>query len=172
MVNDDLWALRITTDYKIIYEFQAHYVRDFECDGEIMVYIDDPYVGVKVVAYNWDIDSQSFTNHIIGYDFDLIEQNAKRLLYTEQDFSATITFLAQFLSDPALVSRMPPSCASSSCEFIVDWYIPHLRYLLGIAYEMNNQPEQAKQVYYNLWKDYPANIFGLAAAAKLKPIQP
>jgi len=37
---------------------------------------------------------------------------------------------------------------------------------------MNNLPEQAKKVYYSLWKDYPANIFGLAAASKLAPIQP
>jgi hypothetical protein len=53
-----------------------------------------------------------------------------------------------------------------------DWYLPHLHYLLGIAYEMNGQPGQAKQVYYDLWIDYASHIFGLAAAAKLEPTQP
>jgi hypothetical protein len=45
-----------------------------------------------------------------------------------------------------------------------------MRYLLPLAYELNNQPDKAVQVYYRLWSDYPTYIFGLVAQLKHEPV--
>jgi hypothetical protein len=42
----------------------------------------------------------------------------------------------------------------------------------GLAYEQLRQTDQAQHVYYELWKDYPKNVFGMAADLKLEPIIP
>jgi hypothetical protein len=58
------------------------------------------------------------------------------------------------------------------CDLPPEWYRPYLRYLLGVAYELASQPELAKLTFYALWKDYPTNLFGVAASQRLIPTQP
>jgi hypothetical protein len=39
---------------------------------------------------------------------------------------------------------------------------------LGIAYELNLQPQQAVFTYYQLWLENPGEVFGVAAGVKLE----
>ncbi len=135
----------------------------------IIVTTSSPSVGEKTTEYIWDSSLMDFVEQD---EFKIHEQEAERLVYHELDFPAAITYIEKFLAEATPEPRVLTTCYESGCEYAPDWYLPHLRYLLGIAYELNLQPDQAIKVYYHLWQVYPNNIFGLAAAAKLVPLQP
>jgi hypothetical protein len=62
---------------------------------------------------------------------------------------------------------------SADCGSICEqWYFPYFHYLQALAYEQSGQLGAAKQTYFELWRDYPENIFGVAASQRLLPIQP
>lgn len=41
-------------------------------------------------------------------------------------------------------------------------------YLLGLAYERSGDQANAVRTYWQLWHDYPANPYSLAAQSKLE----
>jgi hypothetical protein len=45
---------------------------------------------------------------------------------------------------------------------------PRLLYLLGMAYDMTNNNEQAVQTYWELWQDYPDNPYAQLAMFKIE----
>jgi hypothetical protein len=173
-VNDSLYAFYITLDNEVTSLLNLSSVTYFRIDhtshgSSIIVSTSSKYDGDKKTEYLWDpslmgfIDQDEFLTH---------EDEAGRLLFQESNFPAAINYIEKFLTEAPPEPRIITFCTDGGCEYRPDWFRPHLRYMLGIAYEMNNQAEQAVKVYYDLWKDYPANIFGLAAAAKLEPTAP
>jgi hypothetical protein len=48
---------------------------------------------------------------------------------------------------------------------------PYVMYLLALAYELSGDQSNAVRTYWQLWKDYPANPYSLAARAKLEMIK-
>lgn len=46
-----------------------------------------------------------------------------------------------------------------------------MRYLLGLAQELNGENDQAAQTYLELWQDSPYSPYAVMAKAKLEPIQ-
>jgi hypothetical protein len=46
---------------------------------------------------------------------------------------------------------------------------PYVQYLLGVAYEMARQPDQA---YRDLWNDYPSNPFTYVGQQRLALVNP
>jgi hypothetical protein len=87
----------------------------------------------------------------------LAEQYVEQLLFQDQDYPAAIVHIDE------LLAKLPPDSSNQP-----DMYHPYLRYLLGIAYELNAQPQEAEAAYYQLWLDYPSDIFGVAASVKLE----
>jgi hypothetical protein len=162
----DFTAFYITSDGKLQLVIDPGFpVTDFRIENtphasNIIITTNSSAEGVKTTSYRWD---PSILNFVDQDEFRDHEQEAERLLFLDLDFPAAIQSIEKYLA------KAPPEPHILAGEVQPDWYLPHLRYLLGIAYEMNNQPDQAEAVYYQLWKDYPANIFGLAAAAKLEP---
>jgi hypothetical protein len=89
--------------------------------------------------------------------------------------------------DPWQALRVIPSLlekiqALPDDQIFMKTYIPRLNYLLGLAYELNNDPENAARVYYDLWKASPLPVkeyewhydqpYVLMARDKLKLIKP
>jgi len=116
----------------------------------------------QVSTFTWSEISQHPVNP--GSDRNLetdqitvSEHEVERLLFQERDFPAAIIHIKE------LLAKIPPNSTNQP-----DRYDPYLRYLLGIAYELNAQPQQAVMTYYQLWLDDPGDIFGAVASLKLE----
>lgn len=173
-VQDNLYAFYITPEGVIKDLIDLGFVTDFHIynnpqGSRIIVSTRSSNEGEKTTTYSWDSSLMDFVEQD---EFKIHEQEAGRMVYHKLDFPAVITYIEKFLAEAPPEPRVLTACYESGCEYAPDWYLPYLRYLLGIAYELNGQPDQAIKVYYLLWQVYPNNIFGLAAAAKLVPIQP
>jgi hypothetical protein len=116
----------------------------------------------QVTTHTWSEISQylvtpnSATNSELD-EIEFAEQIIEQLLFQKQDYPATIVHIVE------LLAKLPPVAADEP-----DYHRPYLHYLLGISYELNTQPQEAEETYYNLWFNYPSNIFGAAASAKLE----
>ncbi len=89
-------------------------------------------------------------------------------IFRNQNYAAAIQAIDKFLKTYVTNADKMKECGDMCSR----WYIPYFRYLFGISYELSGHTEQAKQTYYELWRDYPKNMFGLAAMYKLEPINP
>jgi hypothetical protein len=142
---------------------------------EIQVWTDQDYVDgqldvQKIISYIWDDKLEKFRETNGGYDFESARKKAEQLVYQSQDFSSAITFINTILLSAPPENSPATYCFSRECQKSSDWYNPYFRYLLGISYEMTDQPEKARNIYYDLWKDFPENAFGFAAGLKLGPV--
>lgn len=148
---------------------QSYTVQD-DAQGAFLTVQTGQEDGQKIpLTYRWDRLQERFVEWE-GYDFAFAEHEAERLLFQEGDFDAAAAWIEQFLDEAPTELPQAMWCDWQKCEYRSNWYYPHLRYLLGLAYEMAGFPEQATRVYYELWRDDPADLFGLVAGLKLEPI--
>jgi len=89
---------------------------------------------------------------------------AERLIFQQRDYLAASQYIVSVFDEwkMASIEPNPDQISWESC----------LVYLLGLAYEMQGQSNQAIIAYYQAWSDYPGSMFGLAASAKLELMQP
>ena len=85
------------------------------------------------------------------------DEKTKQLLFGERNYLGAINYLHQLLANLTPVSLKYPHR-----------HYAYFHYLLGLAYEMNGQPEQAAHTYYQIWQEAPDSLFGLAARFKLE----
>jgi len=137
-------------------------------DGQIIAFEPDYFSDTtSVQAYTWNPKEQNFERRSLNYDFDKAQRQVEESVFRRRDYSSAIAqiniFLVQAPSEPVIEY----SCSSSGCDDYPEWYRPYMRYLLALSYELSGQVDQARDTYYYLWKDYPANVFGLAAEHRL-----
>lgn len=114
-------------------------------------------------SYSWNMEKQTF-QHI--YEFSDLQSQVEQQIFSQQNYSSAIQSLEEFLRNDASDIEKMEECGYECSE----GYIPYFRYLLAVSYELSGQAEQAKLIYYQLWHDYPKNIFGMAAMQKLEPV--
>ena len=117
---------------------------------------------IQVTNFPWSELSQHLvrTGNNVDSNQDQITiavQNVERIFFQKRDFPAMIARIEELLAVPPL-----------SINIKLDSNRPYLRYLLGLAYELNVQSPQAVSTYYQLWLDNPSDIFGVAASFKLE----
>ena len=133
----------------------------------------DGYDGKRLDAYLWDPDAQNF---VLQTDpFSRTQISLENDLYNKHDTAGVIANVDQFLSAALPEPQMPSQCGTGvpgGCTYYPAWYVPYFRYLRGLAYEQLGQVDAAAQAYYELWRDFPNHIFGIAAGLKLEPVNP
>jgi hypothetical protein len=91
-----------------------------------------------------------------------------------QALSATISIDQAFfpMGDMSRVLELAQTvCRENHLEGT--WYEdkePHVYYLLGLAYELTGDRENAVKTYWQLWKDYPESPYVLIVRRKLVPV--
>lgn len=173
--------------------FQSVFISHIEPDGGIQTLLSDIYVDgfvdhaaeeIAIVSesfysdqpdvtyYRWDSELQKLDERKINFDFVKAQDEADRLVFQERDFSRAILYINEFLIQAPPEPKVEYSCVYGKCDYYPEWYRPYMRYLLALAYEVSGQLDHARDTYFALWQDYPANIFGLAAEHRLVLVKP
>jgi tetratricopeptide (TPR) repeat protein len=171
----DLIILRVSPDLNIEVLAEQYSVQSFEIDetlASISVEIDSDYEGKSTVVYLWDSSPQRFPEQADG--FTDVEVEVEKLLFAQGNYQGAIDYIDGFLQ-VAPEPRDRSYCGvgdPENCVYPPAWNVPYLHYLRGLACEQLGQKEQAVQAYFDLWRDFPRNVFGMAASLKLEPVNP
>ncbi len=178
LLDGILVAFRVNTDLSIetweeVYGVKSYDIVDEVQPAKIVMNIDSDYEGKRTTVYVWDAQTQSFIEQTDPYVNARIE--IEDLLFTKQDYEAVIRYIDEFLQTAPPEPKVVYACGADipgHCKYFPERYVPYFRYLRGLAYEQLGQNEQAKRAYFELWQDFPKNVFGMAASLKLEPISP
>jgi hypothetical protein len=127
----------------------------------------------KTLVLSWNEFSQS----LIGQNaIDLTVSQIEKLLYVDQNYPSVIDRVDTLLSNVNSEAGATYLCGISvSKDFRVDFpeaYAAYFLYMRALALEQMGQVNQARDAYYALWRDYPDNLFGIAASKKLIQANP
>jgi len=172
-LDSDLIAFRVDADGLVNILFKASGVKAYAPtgDGFSVVAIDRGH-NTQVRSYSWDELTEKFNEQVAGYDFASAERVVEQLLFVHKNYPAVIAKIESFLIEAPSEQNQIVQRSQDAVTYPTDWYHPYLRYLLGIAYEMDGKPELAVETYFLLWQNYPDSIFGQAAMDKLILRQP
>lgn len=176
-IGKAIWIFRVNHDEKIETLIDDYNVKLLQLDqiGEIKIKVssqDPNFKGEKIKNYVWDDSSKTFVTVVEEYDFETAQANVERMIFHEHNFVAAIVFIQKFLAKAPVELQQMSSCDPSGCEYYPLKYYPYMYYMLGLSYEMSNQPEEAARTYYLLWKDYSESPYALLAQSKLTPVAP
>lgn len=173
--------------------FQRFFIFHVESNGEIQSQLYDYYVDgfvdhktneivtiagsygaqqPEIAIYSWNAELDKLNKKIINFDFSRAQDEVERLVFQARDYEQAILYINMFLVQTPPEPKEILYCHLSDCTYYPDWYRPYMRYLLALAYELSGREEQARDTYFLLWKDYPENGFGLAAAHRLTQATP
>jgi len=135
---------------------------DWKIDGRQLIV---QYDG-KEAVYAWDATQGKLAP--TGYAPELQEQRvgeAEQALYFDKDPAGAAETLEALLSERVLENY--------NWVFSADYtnpprLRPYMMYLLGLAYEQSGDAERAARAYWQLWRDFPASPYSLAAQSKLE----
>ncbi len=133
-------------------------VKDWKViDGRLIV----NYTG-WATTYTWD----NTQNNLVpsGFVPELQEENvskAEQALFFDQRPDIAIAILTEIFKQPIIESGFYD-------DTIIQPLHSYLQYLLGLAYERSGDQADAVQAYWQLWHDYPASPYSLAAQSKLE----
>lgn len=170
-----LWIFRVNKDQQVESLVDDYGVTSLQIDQSkslrLKASVEDwDYKGEKNKNYVWDSPSQTFIVSLEEYDFEGARQKVEQMIFQERDFSSAISYIQQFIAESPREYLMTNSCDPNGCEYDPERYYPFMYYMMGLAYEMSEQPVQAARTYYFLWKNYPDSPYALVAQNKLKPI--
>jgi hypothetical protein len=175
-VGKDLYAFQIRTDHGVnqadiqINSAGISYdrnndpieVQDWKVEeGQLLVQYNQ-----RKATYVWDADQKKLAP--TGFAPELQEENtakAEQALYVDNDPEKAVEILQGLLGEHVYENfnwvwmtgyTNPPRLR------------PYLLYLLGLAYERSGYKASAVQAYWQLWHDYPASPYSLAAQSKLE----
>jgi hypothetical protein len=174
-VGDELIFARFLADSSPKIILEEYGVRDFSLIEDVsplrvVVDVDNFLDGQATKGYQWDASTKEFVP--IDVLFDSAQSSLEEMVYAKRDYSGVIKYIDHFLSTASPETRDWYACVIDDCKYLPEWYAPYFRYMRGLAYEQLGDEEQAKQNYYELWRDYPDHVFGVAASLKLEPIKP
>jgi len=121
---------------------------------DIIVY-PDPKQFFPQERYHWEDALGQF----IKYD----AQEEELLL--QDNFDGVIREVPPLLSKLTLMPESSPYYSKQRES-------ARLTYLLGLAYELSGDQANAVRVYFNLWRSYPDEPYGVMAQDKLEPVSP
>ena len=174
-VGKDLYAFQIqkgSGSYRVDMQINSADISPFDTGDPIEVQDWKVEGGQLLVQYNqreavymWDAAQKKIVP--TGFAPELQEENtakAEQALYIDNDPGKVVEILRSLLEEHVYEN--------------FDWmwmedYInpprlrPYLLYLLGLAYERSGDETNAVQAYWQLWHDYPASPYSLAAQSKL-----
>jgi len=183
----------LVTIETILADFQRFFIFHVRPNSEIQTLLLDYYVDgaidhktneIMTIAgsygaeqpdidvYSWNTGLGKLDKRTINFDFSKAQGEAERLVFRERDFVQAILYINMFFTQAPPEPKEVLYCQSRDCTYYPDWYRPYMRYLLALAYEMSGRTEQARDIYFALWQDYPSNIFGLTAEHRLIPAKP
>ena len=170
-----LWIFRVNRDQQVESLVDDYGVTSLQIDQSkslrLKTSVEDwDYKGEKNKDYVWDSPSQTFISSFEEYDFEGARQKVEQMIFQDRDFSSAISFMQQFIAESPREYLMTSSCDPNGCEYRPERYYPFMYYMMGLAYEMSEQPVQATRTYYFLWKNYPDSPYALMAQNKLEPI--
>lgn len=93
-------------------------------------------------------------------------QEAENLLFNENDPEAAIEIIDSLLNKPFIIL----DAASLEYDSLPNVQ-PYLQYLLGLAYDMAGDEQNAIIAYWNLWNDYPIHPLSYVVQQKLECIE-
>lgn len=166
LIQDDVEVQILLEEYGV----QSFQIKSDAMPAEVLLNVDNFSYGKKTVSYIWGMDLSNFFEQD---KFKLAQIYIEKMLYAEQDYSAVIAYIDDFLQETHQEPYQAYVCGTdipNDCLYRPAWYIPYFYYLRGLAYEQMGQTDKAKQAYYDIWQDYPTNVFGMAAQLKLEPI--
>jgi hypothetical protein len=141
-------------------------VKDWSIDDGMLTVQYDGIQGV----YVWDKAAGKLVP--TGYAPDLQEENisrAERALYFDDDPAMAVDILSHLLSARIVENFLWDNGAGITIPPRVR---PYTEYLLGLAYERAGDPQNAARAYWQLWHDFPACPYSLAAQSKLEKVSP
>jgi hypothetical protein len=116
--------------------------------------------------YRWDDKSAAWIAQ--GFSIARQEENiaqAEKLIYQDQQPEKATALLKDFLNRPIREDYI----WASGVDIINPPRIrPYALYLLGLAYELSGDTNQAVQTYLQLWREYPDNPASLIVRHKLE----
>lgn len=163
---------------------------DFSVEGDQVTVMDWEFSpGIReFFTYRWNNHTKSIQETSSkNFDFDSVENKVESRIYRENDYQGAIVDLAQALANSPPDQVTWPYCyeymASRAsdiatnpevtlCSQPMEWHRPYLLYLLALSYEKSGRLEDARNTYYALWREYPKNVFGVAASMRLEPVHP
>jgi len=176
LFDGSLVIFRVESDLTIktlaeTYDVQSFDIVDQVLPAKILVNIDNYYEGQRIIVYLWDSRTESFVEQ--PDNFINAQAEIEELLYAKESYQGTIDYIDKFLRAAPPEPKQAYVCsADTGCKYLPEWYVPYFRYLRGLAYEQLGQDEQARQAYFELWQDFPENVFGMTASLKLEPVNP
>jgi hypothetical protein len=155
-IDNDLWLIPLSS---IQYRQK---IQDWKIEGnQLKIQLQQ-----QEEIYTWD----SSLSRLIpsGFAPELQEEKtdqAEQALYLDNEPTRSLEILYKLLSTPIW-----EDCEQSwvTDKITPPRLRPYLQYLLGLAYEQNHQQDKAVQAYWQLWHDYPASPYSLAAQSKLE----
>lgn len=175
-LGDELIIVRILPDLTTNILIEEYGVTSYEINQtqeslSLIINIDNQSDGKITNSYLWNSMEQNFIYQ--PNIFEITQKNIEENIYIKNNYSETIIYIQNFLKKRYSEPEYIFSCsAESGCTYSPPFYIPYFRYLQGLSYEQLGDFENARDIYYELWQDYPDNVFGVVASMKLELVNP
>ena len=170
-VSDELGVITISQNGDVEIFFENYNVQSYKTGTDFLVITAREYYGCDVYyEERWDLETGETTQLL--NPFEAVQLEIERKLFNDKDYSGTIDFIDAFLQSAPPEPKQVSSSGADGCTFYPPFFIPYYRYLRGLAYEQLGEDTQAVKAYYEIWKDYPDNFFGIISKLKLEPITP
>ncbi|HCR71417.1 MAG TPA: hypothetical protein DIW23_08250, partial [Anaerolineae bacterium] len=136
----------------------------------IVVNIDSGFEGRKLNVYEWNMIEEDFD--LMANTFEVFGKEIEQDVFVEHKYLQVANSIEEFLLTPLDEPIEWYSCNNDSgCVYSPPFYIPYFRYLQGLSYEQLGDFDKARDVYYELWNEYPDNVFGVVASMKLELVK-
>ncbi|MCA9936948.1 MAG: tetratricopeptide repeat protein, partial [Anaerolineales bacterium] len=119
--------------------------------------------------YDWFSDTATFT-YVASNPPTQAEQigHIEQLIFQQSDYQEAIAQIQALLTQ----GIVEPQRSSNETYAEPARVEPRLRYLLGLCYELTGDADNAVAAYWQVWHDFPDNLYALSARRKLEPIAP
>lgn len=177
-VGDTLVAARILPDTTVEVVLEEYGVKSYELRQDtdptrILINVDNNWEGKLTKTYQWDKTEESFV--VQPSIFEVAQREIENKLYHAKDYDGVTKYIDNFLSTSPVEPKDISACGvdiPNGCIYYPEWYIPYFRYIRGLTYEQLGQFDKARDAYFELWRDFPDNVFGVAASMKLQLVNP
>jgi tetratricopeptide (TPR) repeat protein len=106
-----------------------------------------------------------------------IAQKASSELFTNLPIGPIVGELQAAIDNPDLMTIRESRCSDIhvdkqylSIYLYQENECASVYYLLGLAYETNGEKDKARDIYWQLWKEYPDSFYAIAVQHKLEPV--
>lgn len=141
-------------------------IRLIQTDTNLSLFIVENSVEKQ---YDWFPDTATF-KHVASNPPTQAEQisHIEQIIFQQSAYQQAIAHIQALLAQ----GIVEPQRSSDETYVEPARVEPHLRYLLGLCYELTGDADKAVAAYWQVWRDFPDNLYALSARRKLEPITP